>query len=36
MMLPRIPSNAVARMLIIVGIAVVIILLIDSVFKTSI
>jgi len=29
MMLPRIPSNAVARMLIIVGIAVVIIFIID-------
>ncbi len=30
MMLPRIPSNAVARMLIIVGIAIVIIFLIES------
>jgi len=29
MMLPRIPSNAVARMLIIVGIAVVIIFIVD-------
>ncbi len=31
MMMPRIPSNAVARMLIIVGISIVIILVIESV-----